>query len=352
MDLIILDTNLNEIDVIDSYTSILWVDRYDECGDFELIVPANDEMFRLLRVDYYIQNGESEHTMIIDQIYISTSVDGETTLRVTGKSLEFILDRRVVWGLTTFAGVVLDGTRDLLNKHIINPEVPERKIDNFIFVEKYDPRLMSVSIVDQFDGTSLYDTIVSICKSSGAGFKITINDNKQFEFRLYMGEDRSYDQEVNPYVIFSESFENLLGSEYTYTNVDEKNVAYILGEGEGPNRPSTFAGEASGLSRKELFVDAGNVSSELEDGTTLPPDSYLWILQYMGNTELLEYTDSETFEAEIKEDITFYYGEDYFIGDIVQIENEYGFAAKVKVSEIIISDSTEGFSIYPTFIRI
>ena len=45
----------------------------------------------------------------------------------------------------------------------------------------------------------------------------------------------------------------------------------------------------------------------------------------------------------------FKYGEDFFIGDIVQIANEYGNEGSAYISELVISNSEEGLSIYPTF---
>ena len=45
----------------------------------------------------------------------------------------------------------------------------------------------------------------------------------------------------------------------------------------------------------------------------------------------------------------FKYGEDFFIGDIVQIANEYGNEETAYISELVISQDEEGFSIYPTF---
>ena len=38
-----------------------------------------------------------------------------------------------------------------------------------------------------------------------------------------------------------------------------------------------------------------------------------------------------------------------FIGDIVQIANEYGNEGSAYISELVISNSEEGLSIYPTF---
>ena len=43
------------------------------------------------------------------------------------------------------------------------------------------------------------------------------------------------------------------------------------------------------------------------------------------------------------------YGVDYFLGDIVQIENEYGIQASAQITEIIETENESGYSIIPTF---
>ena len=45
----------------------------------------------------------------------------------------------------------------------------------------------------------------------------------------------------------------------------------------------------------------------------------------------------------------FTYGVDFFMGDIVQIANEYGHETKSRIVELITSESEEGVSTYPTF---
>ena len=45
----------------------------------------------------------------------------------------------------------------------------------------------------------------------------------------------------------------------------------------------------------------------------------------------------------------FRYREDFFEGDVVQIENEYGHNTKVRILEMTTSENEQGTSVYPTF---
>ena len=56
------------------------------------------------------------------------------------------------------------------------------------------------------------------------------------------------------------------------------------------------------------------------------------------------------FEGEVDSASTiFKYGRDFFIGDIVQIRNEFGMEAQARIKEFIRSCDSTGYKEYPTF---
>ena len=191
--------------------------------------------------------------------------------------------------------------------------------------------------------------IQKICEERNIGFKITLNDNKQFVFKLYAGTDRSYDQTVVPYVVFSPNFENIINSNYMESKASLKNITLVGGEGEGSARKYTTVGSGSGLNRRELFTDARDISSDVGDGVVLSNAEYTAQLQQRGKEKLAENTDVTSFEGQVETTIMFKYGEDFFNGDVVQIANEYGHETKARILEIVTSENEEGTSVYPTF---
>ena len=75
-----------------------------------------------------------------------------------------------------------------------------------------------------------------MCEAYGIGFKVTLNDQNQFVFKLYMGYDRSYTQSDLPWVIFSPEFDNLANTDYEYTTIDKQNVVYLKsGDEDNPS---------------------------------------------------------------------------------------------------------------------
>lgn len=352
MDLYIANTEFENIFVLDSYNSLIWTDRYNSYGDFEIYTNMNISLLEYLKQDYYIRRDGSEYVMIIEKILIKSDVEEGDKLTVSGRSLESILDRRIIWGQKTVTGNLQDAIETLLNENIISPSKPERKIDNFIFEESTDEIITSLTIDAQYVGDNLYDVIKKICEERSIGFKITLNNNNQFVFKLYSGVDRSYEQTDNPYVVFSPSFDNLLSTNYMESKSSYKNVSLVGGEGEGSTRKFTAVGNSSGMDRRELFSDASSISSEQEDGTTLSDAEYTYLLRQKGNEDLAENAVVVSMDGEAETQIMFKYGEDFYNGDIVQVIDAYGHDVRARVYEIVTSEDESGFSVYPTFTMI
>ena len=348
MELFVLNADFESIAVIDTYESMIWTDRYNAYGDFEIYFVMDESLLEYIKEDYYLWLKDSEHSMIIEDIKIDADTEEGNRLIVTGRSLESILERRIIWGQRIFSGNLQNAIQTMLNENIISPSVADRKIANFIFVPSTDSKITSLTIDNQYTGDDLYTVIKGLCEENNIGFKIVLTDDNQFAFSLYAGADRSYDQTENPYVVFSPNFENIINSNYFSSKAGYRNVTLVAGEGEGASRKTTVVGSASGLDRRELFTDARDISSDTEDGT-LSDAEYIAQLRTKGLKNLADHMITTAFEGEVEVTRLFKYGEDFFIGDIVQIANEYGNENSAYISELIISNSDEGLSIYPTF---
>ena len=132
------------------------------------------------------------------------------------------------------------------------------------------------------------------------------------------------------------------------SNKSLKNITLVAGEGEGSARKTVTVGSGAGLSRRELFTDARDLSTTV-DGGTISDATYNAQLQQRGKEKLAENISTIAFEGKAETTRMFKYGEDFFIGDIVQIENEYGHEGRAYISEFIISQDRDGTSLYPTF---
>lgn len=383
MDAMILDKNFDTVAVLDAFESFIWTDRYCEAGDCEVYAPASVSLAKSLVEDNYLWRRDSEHLMIINSVEISTEVETGVHITVTGESLEAILKRRVIYP-TTIEGNLQNGIKKLLTDNIINPANSRRKISNFRFIASTDSKITSLSLDGgiQYEGENLYESIVELCYMYNIGFKVILTDDKYFDFSLYIGQDRSYAQEDNPWVVFSPKFENLSSSNYYASHSEYKNAAYVLGaelpepgEREGDITTPTVRNngthryceveyvDAVGLDRREIFVDASSVDDTYEvtitDGDeqrevdkTMTDDTYDPYLIDEGEVELSDTATTTAFEGVIDATRQYIYGEDFFIGDVVQVVNEFDMTSNSRITEVVWCHDLNGVSITPTFVNV
>lgn len=358
MNIEILDQDYKMIAIVDEYESFIWTDRYNQPGDFEIFSPITYDNLNIFARDYYVRLTGSEHTMIIEDIVYSSSAESGKSIKVVGRSLESILDRRIVWGVYNVDGNLQDEVERIFNDCIINPSDKDRKISNFVFEKSSDPRITELTITNQYTGNTLLDIIQTLTDEFDIGWKIVLNDQNQMVFSFFVGTDRSYSQREVPYVVFSPAYDNIIESTYTIAGATLKNVILVAGEdntysvdgetvslGERPKIYRTV-GSGTGLLRREIY--ANQVGIEQEEGSTR--EDYETKLDQFGQEELQKYTVTKKFDGQYETKLGFKYGTDFFIGDTVEVADEFGNQASSKVIEFIWSSNiSNGEEAYPTF---
>lgn len=352
----LLNGGMDEVAVIDSYSSLIWTDRYQEAGDFELVLPPTDDILAYVSQSSYVRLDESDQYMLIEDLKLETnSVDGDQ-LFVTGRSYSSILDRRVVWPGIVFDSDLSSLFYDIIANNFQAPVDTNRTIS--INIDYYPPAdsVWDLLIKTQIpQGDNCYNVIVDICKAYGVGFKFVMNPSTGVHtFRAYNGIDRSYDQTTVPVVEFSTQFDNLLSSAYIETERFVKNFAYVGGETGVENARVTIevpegVTPETGLTRKELYIEP-SINRSTPTGQ-LTEQQYLDQLERKAEEELAKNIYLQAFDGEVAPDY-YQYNVDYGMGDILQISNSYGHSVKSRVVEMIYSQDREGVKIYPTFITV
>jgi hypothetical protein len=104
----------------------------------------------------------------------------------------------------------------------------------------------------------------------------------------------------------------------------------------------TDTAELSGLSRKVLMVKADDITAAA--GSTLNS-----LMTERGLAELYKNRTLMAIDGEIAKTRSKYvYGVDYYLGDVVEIRNRDGETERMRVSEQIFSDDSNGEYSYPT----
>ena len=352
MELYIMDKDFNKLTIIDEYESLLWIDRYSKPGEFEIYMGVNTDLLQYLTLGNYIRQKNSEHVMIIESVRTETNIEEGDHITVAGRSVECLYGRRIIWKQRDFQDNYFQNAFGNLieeNAGVVASE--ERKIPNMVRMLNSDPRFLDMKVTAQYTGDNLLDALVELCDSYKVGFKTIFNEERQrFETSIYLGTDRSYDQDTESYVIFSTNFDNIINTNYFESDKEFCNVTLVSGEGEGLDRITQVVGNTAGLERREYWTDARDLRTKDEDGNDIPIENYYEMLRQRGKEKLTEHKKEKTFDGKVDPSQTFTYGEDFFLGDIVQIRNEFGIEGSARIVEYIMSESVNnGLEYYPTF---
>lgn len=333
------------VGIIENPTSAIWTRRYQKPSDFELYFPATAEMLALLVDDFLITRDDAPDAMIVEHIEIKTSAEEGNYILVSGRGGESIIERRIVLEQTSVSGRVDAAVYRLIHENAVAPADPARALP----LTMYAPDVSTATARAQYTGTNLLEAVECICKAHGIGFRAVADATDEgvvLRIELLRGLDRSEGQETNSPVIFSAEYENLLSSAYVMDTTNHKNVAIVAGEGEGKARKRAIIGSASGLARRELYIDARDLSTNEGE---ISADDYTAQLVARGAEKLAEHSLSESFDGEMDTGNTFILDEDYTLGDIVTVENEYGIRKNVRISAITEVWDAQGYSAIPIF---
>lgn len=363
----LLNREFEIIEGIELFTSMIWTERYYEAGDFELYLPANKysmdlytkaakEHYYIVRSDDYTSESYSSmRCMIVENVKLDESLKDDAHLIITGRSLKSLLNRRVVAGVKNVGGELETEIRSIVEENAIRPRLTERLIPDLIFGKEAG---ITDLINAQLKGAYVDDAITSLCKLKKVGWDIRLNlKNKRMEFFLYRGTDRSYAQteeeasKLNSYVVFSQDFDNLMGSTYNLETRDYRNVAYVYSEylEEDPDTKKEFTKEYEQyvpskkieynpyqLDRFEYFVDASNISTR--GATEFKIRDHLNELRTSmiakGQTEIDKLLYTTEMLGDVVPDLTFIVNRDYFLGDLVTIKNQYDLRMESRVTEL------------------
>lgn len=322
---------------IDSFISFTWSERYDSPGEFTLDIPLIENYVEAVRINDYLAIKESKEYMVVETSTLISDVEDGDHLQFEGRTLSSILERRIVWTEYKKTGEYnfQQGIKELIEQNAISPSDEKRKIPGLTFKMSEDKAITELTSEFAVEvGDNLLSTIQDKCHEKKVGFRMLPSGEGGFEFELYMGKDRSADQEILPVVVFSDSYENLLNS--TYVQSEREYVSNALVKGSNYQGEVFRKTERTGLDRREMYVTI--------DGETDGPS-----LLQKAKEEISKKTVTEMFGGEIDIYHQFIFEKDYFVGDIVQVANKYGFKGRCRITELLRSRDASGPMLTPSF---
>lgn len=409
-ELYIIDKNtLKPLHMEESFSSLVWTERYQSHGDFVLTIPL-----KKVNLDYYVRGNivmlsDGTQPMLIESIETEENIE-DPYVEVGGRSLTCFLERRinaskaadVQKNAIQYNGELSSVVASIVHDEMIDPIMPYYywyHLKNGEIEEGYDQsspssnkkgikkESASYRIFPNFSyenvnvqGTinrnfdklmTVYELLVSVSKQLISGFRVIIKNGK-YVLETYKGTDRSSNQSDNDPMYFDKIMDNVVYTNFYEDQTDYKNVALAYSDSPisdvdinyGSISSYIYNGYSwvykkednekfSGIDRFELAVDArssASVSSILEsdDGSSAAANAQVSSVAETefdtGNYDFVSLT-----EGEIDPLAQYVFGEDYFLGDIVEISNSFGTVLTSVIDEVVRSYDSEGYIVTPNF---
>jgi hypothetical protein len=327
MELLIFDSsNRSMKGIVESYEYLNWNRKYSRCGSFELKAIANSVNVELLTIGSLVWKNDDNEAGIIEFLEFN---QGETEfITVSGRFLTSLLSRRIVWGTETLNGDISDCIATLLDHHLLNPAMQNRKIPRTYFSHEQ----LGIPVNTQISYENLMTAVCDICENADIGIRITfVASSGVFNIELYRG--------LESQAVFSKEYENLIEQVYTTSVAEYSNVALVNGF-----TAMTIVGSESGTDRREIFVDAQDL--KVEDF----PDTYDQALLFRGNSKLAENAVIKAFDVTVNQYGNLKYKTDFDVGSLIKAQSKkWNIAMTARITGVSETYDKTGMSLDLTF---
>lgn len=352
MEVYVLDSLLRRVRVVDLYESLIWTERFNQAGDFNITIRSTLENRRLFATGTMLAMSHSWRVMKVETVESATDSRGQRILKVSGLSLETLLMDRVAMDTLTTPTWHLEGPAAAVARQIFDDICRTGNIsaDDIIPFITSGSLLPLGNIAEPLDPitldlppTTVFDAIKAICEVWTLGFRLVRNyDNSELYFDIYPGYDRTSGQSINAPVIFSPDLDNLENTKELTSIESSKNVAYVVSPaGSLVVYPQDVPPDTGGFDRRILYVDASDITTESVEDVTVA-------LTRRGKDELAKYRAFQAFDGEISQSGPYIYQKDYTLGDLVEMRNVDGVINQMRVTEQIFVSDSQGIRSYPT----
>ncbi|MFZ4452092.1 siphovirus ReqiPepy6 Gp37-like family protein [Salibacterium aidingense] len=322
--------------IFEDYQKLEWKRPLYTPGTFKMAINANQFNARYIQKGTVFIPDNDEPVFMVEQLEGREDKKGkeDEVLSVTGRSIGGMFEERIA--------LPPDGdSHDRVNnvpaeqaiKHYVRQNAESnaaavRRVPGLV-IQTGQGRGEAVTYNARFQ--TVAEVLEDIGNTTGSGWEILLNEENEFALDTIHGVDRSED------VFFDVEFDTALSQSWLTSDMDQKTFAYVAGQGEGVERQMIeyylADDEPAGFNRRELFVDARDTDSDLDQ---------------RGRTKLKETEEEDIFETEVDPFGSFQYRRDWDLGDIVTMRNRrWGIQKAVRIVAVktVIQDDKETITV-------
>lgn len=286
--------------VIDEFSSLIWIRRYQTPGEFELRTPYAAESKNLLIPENIVQKFDGDE--VVEAGVIENLQMNKDQIVVKGRFLESYLERRLIKETQYYTGNAEDSLRRIVSNMVPIPLLTLGA---------------DLGLSERLEFQATYKTVLSIvqkvCKGTTLGFRIRPDfSSRNLYFEVYKGVDRTSSAAAK--VIFSEKYDNLLNEVYTYDSTNYRTKVFVT-QLVNDVRTAYSVGGGSGLGLREVHA------ATQVDTNERTAEEIRQSMERQGQRVLEARTINESFTFSTDADSPFKYRTDYDIGDLTHVKH-------------------------------
>lgn len=314
---------------VDAYTSFVFTRKWQDVGDFQVVIDSRCPNADLLQVGRIITVGNAWHKAAMITAEKLDGSRGSHKRTLTGMELKGIARHRITvpptaqedpdaLGYDRVMGTGEQVMRHYVDRHMASPASGYRKMPLLQMEDIADPpRGKQTPWQTRYE--KLDDVLCDIAQWCDMGFGVSMDyPNKRWLFTVDGGRDLTQGNGTDTFVAFEEDFSNLTTSSYTFDRSKYTNSLYLGGAGEDESRlvlvryvdeEHNLQDEPiAGLDRVEEMIDVGNI--EVPDEV-----EYEGLHKYISSFKALR-----TLTGKISPIGPFVYETDWDLGDKVTVQ--------------------------------
>ena len=317
---------------------------YYEAKEFQIDCRATKENLAAVKKGQYVKIPNRPYIWIIVSVEYTYDAHGTRKISAKGYDAKWLLKKRLTLAYDELPyelpNDIASAVYKLVNRNLGSEASDARKIPNFnVELSSTTETIEST----QATRTNLLEFVNNLLKTYKYGSIVTF-EGGAFHYRIFKGNDKRES------VKFSQSFDNLLSSRY-YTN-DENQATYalVVSKIDDIDYQEQYHTGKNGLDRSEILIES-NLSTKYTDENgeekEVAPTSnkYKQWQQEEGKTKLTEHITVEEVSGEIDiENSIYQFESDFFLGDIVGIQDEYfNLYSTARILKITIKQDAKGY---------
>lgn len=339
----------------------MWVERYTQPGEFELVGYAHLGLRKKLPIGSLISHTKTQEVMIVENHEINFDKNKMPEIKISGRSYETIFENRTLRHLWPDLYPQVTAVQDIL----LSSNLPEIQIQSFLNLHTTDdPFLIDpfrdedslywyITVDTDVTGSvaaparslkegELYSTLLELLEASDLGIKNVRSFNNaqpSMSMIIYDGND------LSSQISFSHDLGEISNAEYLWSNKYYRNAAFVKGRWVEVLVPTT----AVRYYRRWLFVDGSSIDSEYDvapAGTDL--DDVIALMEQRGRDALGNQKNVALLSAEIDPNARYTnYRQDFNMGDLVTVKGAYNETSVMRVVEYVEIEDKTGSKNYP-----